>query len=689
MNRSTHPWLSANVIASESTRSHRISRDQLLGEHLTLNIPKLSEKRREFRTNFTQQSLGSCAPVKRLDSQVLWGVIVETRPLPALEHSVLSVVKKCQIPVQIFHSSANLDFIMNSRVAALVAAGTVILTPLNVPKKIAIDGYNALLLSQDFWEAMIERQKVLIFQHDSLCCTNSPFVASDFFKFDYVGAPWRRQRPVGLIIDGGNGGFSLRDWEKSIECLKRFSPVAWPGGEDGFFAFHLDLMGAVVARMEDCALFATQGRFTDLTFGAHKIGLLNDEDLKKFIAYSPEALNIFPHLTRRLLPSTSSGTPRNTSDDRRKPKIKSPYALAVSFISLELGNPTCGETRSLIETTQNWTAFISLVERHGIAEIVLRLAQTHCLALPYFVFAKLKGLAVRHSASARARYKAMQMICEELRAKKLDFAVLKGTALLPLIYHDEARRPMRDIDILVRREQRAHVARSMEAIGFDLPKTHPDKYSRDSHQMPNATLTVDGFIISLEIHHDAIDRDTKGHLYFDESIELREVTWREITFAALNHEIMLHHLCRHLASRHPGSTLKLINVIDVIRYSETFSTEVDWDVIKRRYPHVLNTLRCLHVLLPLPATVVKALGGVSRETISGAGEIAMSLRDITVSSAPVSTKLKLMFCPSDWWLHLFYGVAPGKSLFWVKCVSHPSAIVFMIIRRAWSRLLGG
>ncbi|MDB4049216.1 nucleotidyltransferase family protein [Luminiphilus sp.] len=369
--------------------------------------------------------------------------------------------------------------------------------------------------------------------------------------------------------------------------------------------------------------------------------------------------------------------------------MKSPYALAVSLTSLELGNPTLGETRSLIAAAPNWAAFISMVERHGIAEIVLRLAQTHCLALPDFVFAKLKGLAVRHSASARARYKVMQIICEELRAKKLDFAVLKGTALLPLIYHDEARRPMRDIDILVRREQRADVAHSMEAIGFDLPKTHPDKYSRDSHQMPNATLTVDGFIISLEIHHDAIDRDTKGHLYFDEFIELREVTWREVTFAALNHEMMLHHLCRHLASRHPGSFLKLINVIDVIRYTETVITEIDWDVIKRRYPHVLNTLRCLHVLIPLPATIVKVLGGVSREKISGAGEIAMSLRDVTVSSVPIRTKFKLMFCPSDWWLHLFYGVAPEKSLFWVKSVSHPSAIVVMIIRRAWSRLLGG
>ena len=150
MNQSAHPWLSANVIASESARSHNISRDQLLGEHLTLNIRKLPERRREFRTQFTQHALSACAPVKQLNSEVLWGVIVETRPLPALEHSVLSVVKKCQIPVQIFHSSANLNFIMNSRIAALVASGTVILTPLNVPQRIAIDGYNALLLSPDF-----------------------------------------------------------------------------------------------------------------------------------------------------------------------------------------------------------------------------------------------------------------------------------------------------------------------------------------------------------------------------------------------------------------------------------------------------------------------------------------------------------------------------------------------------------
>ena len=54
---------------------------------------------------------------------------------------------------------------------------------------------------------------------------------------------------------------TLRDKPITLECLRRFPPDPWPGGEDGYYAFHLDLMGARVGRGVECDRFSTQGRF--------------------------------------------------------------------------------------------------------------------------------------------------------------------------------------------------------------------------------------------------------------------------------------------------------------------------------------------------------------------------------------------------------------------------------------------
>ena len=107
--------------------------------------------------------------------------------------------------------------------------------------------------------------------------------------FDYIGATWNPRRPVGLVVHGGNGGLSLRDWHASMECLRRFPPGLWPGGEDGYFAFHAEVIGGKVGRPHDCERFATHTRFARMSFGAHQIQSLSDADLARFLRYCPEA----------------------------------------------------------------------------------------------------------------------------------------------------------------------------------------------------------------------------------------------------------------------------------------------------------------------------------------------------------------------------------------------------------------
>jgi len=227
-----------------------------------------------------------CAPGSTVTESV-WGVIVETRRHPCLSHIVQQFSNQLGIGIQLFHGADNEAFIDESPIADMVDQGKVILSTLNV-ETLPPSGYNSLLLSTNFWHAVRGREKILIFQTDAIICQCSDYTIEDFIMFDYIGANWSRERPIGITIDGGSGGLSLRDWKRTTECLGRFDPRQWPGGEDGYFPFHMELLGGRVSKPRECSRFATQNEFLERSFGAHKISELDAESLANFLDYCPD-----------------------------------------------------------------------------------------------------------------------------------------------------------------------------------------------------------------------------------------------------------------------------------------------------------------------------------------------------------------------------------------------------------------
>lgn len=273
-------------------------RDRRGRRHATIESADLRDTYRKlsavFRPTDPSIAAGLLATASRPDGQdrqPFWGVIVETRKHKALEPVVLSITEVCDIPVQLFHGKANREFIQSTAIGKLIHREQVVLSQLDADRLKPRD-YNTLLMSREFWKRMVGRKKILVFQTDSICCSRSAYSLEDFEQFDYIGCNWDRKRPVGLIVDGGNGGFSLRDWSASMECLDRFDPGKWPGGEDGYFAFHMELMGRRVASIEEAGRFGTQRIFRDKSLGCHKIGRLRPRELKAFLDYCPEARQI-------------------------------------------------------------------------------------------------------------------------------------------------------------------------------------------------------------------------------------------------------------------------------------------------------------------------------------------------------------------------------------------------------------
>lgn len=223
------------------------------------------------------------------------GVIVETRVHPNLV-PVTRQVLALGIAVQIFHGTQNADFVAEA-FREDIAEGRVHLIAMDYAK-LGRDEYNGLLLCRPFWESLKSRGKILIFQTDAVLCPASPFNLNDFLDFDYIGSAWGRERKRGIVVDGGNGGLSLRDWAASVECLERFPPeIWWARGEDSYFGFHIELIGGRVAQPDEAARFGTQFWFLEDSFGAHKPEQMDFLGRTLFLAWCPEAKILFPDTT--------------------------------------------------------------------------------------------------------------------------------------------------------------------------------------------------------------------------------------------------------------------------------------------------------------------------------------------------------------------------------------------------------
>ena len=341
-----------------------------------------------------------------------------------------------------------------------------------------------------------------------------------------------------------------------------------------------------------------------------------------------------------------------------------------------------------------WPQWLRQIEVHGLAGLANQHINEHDLAVPADTKLSLKALTIRHRGAAAARHQVLSEIDAIFKQHDLPYLALKGAALMPHLYLSEELRPMRDMDLLVPKHRINESGDYLREIGFEMADEQPSKFMRDMHQLPNATKTVNGFLCSVELHLDGISREVPGHFYYPEKAsDLQTIQWHDLSFNALEDHLFLHQVAKHLEGLHPKATLKLINVVDVIAFAEYLLKKGEWAKLKQAHPHVINTLRVLHLYTPLPASLQEQLqplfNNTPRKTIGGVGEIMDSLRSALVQKQTLSERFRILFQPSDWWLHLYYNVDPDKSLIWVKCVKHPLRILNWLSRRLYSRFRGG
>ena len=356
------------------------------------------------------------------------------------------------------------------------------------------------------------------------------------------------------------------------------------------------------------------------------------------------------------------------------------HAALVSVASAWVGTYNGATLASTFGALSDWQELATQAELHGLSVMLGRLSANGDIALPRELDLQLKALTIRHQKVLAARRVVLLEVIELFEQHAIEFVFLKGAALANLIYDPPWLRPMRDIDLLVKREQAAQAQTLLREIGFRNEDYAPG-FLFEHHHLPNSTRIQDNFTISLEIHHDALSGDVDASITLDTlEGELLAFDFAGNKAYAFGHEDMLKHLCFHTFE--PAEIIKLGSMVDMVRYANHYVDVIDWRALQCSQPYTANALRCIHALIPLPE--------VLRKKIIGPGSDQWQPRQMGIGFTPLSKisrlagvkeKFHALFVPSPWWMHIFYVVPPGKSLFYTRFFHHPVTVCKWVLRR--------
>jgi hypothetical protein len=328
------------------------------------------------------------------------------------------------------------------------------------------------------------------------------------------------------------------------------------------------------------------------------------------------------------------------------------------------------DSRPIPADPDGWAALAADAEAHGLAPLARLSLEPHRHAFPEATMQQLDALVLRHLLWHRERTIVLAEVLEAFQRASIDTIVLKGAALAWTIYPAPAMRPMRDVDLLVPPTAARTAQALLRRLRFEA-SVSGRRFGRNAHHLPIASRSQNGVTISVEIHRDVLSRDTFSSISMSNLTESpRPFDMSGTNAFALGHVDTLRHLTHHLLEPSWDGRLRLVGLVDLLRYALTFHDQIDWRQLESSYAFVLNALRCVHHLIPLPAALGRFSPPADSPVPARVGEIIRPLRAILARGhrGPVLGEL---FNPADWWLHAYYGVPTERSLTGVRLGRHP------------------
>lgn len=243
------------------------------------------------------------------------------------------------------------------------------------------------------------------------------------------------------------------------------------------------------------------------------------------------------------------------------------------------------------ESTIDWVQVWHIVEKERVAPLLYHPARD-ASHIPAWWRERCRAAYHETGILNTLRLEELKTLLAGFRAAGLEVIVLKGAALIELVYGNPAVRPMVDLDLLVRRQD-------VEPAMSFLNSRH---YRSSTNEVaPGSMLAYDNEVHfqkqgpagwQIELHWNLFDSP-----YYQRHLSESE-WWRtadEVSFdgelaRSLSPEWMLIHLCGHLAFHHRGQGLLWWN--DLAELIRKRGDRLDWE-------YVLAQAKRANIILPL------------------------------------------------------------------------------------------
>lgn len=274
-------------------------------------------------------------------------------------------------------------------------------------------------------------------------------------------------------------------------------------------------------------------------------------------------------------------------------------------------------------TEDRWNHILSQLTLAGLAPLFYsRLANRHlALDLPARVLEALRNEYLLHSARNMVIFSDLSSLLEALRPRGIAAVVLKGCCLAEGVYGDIALRPMRDIDILVRRKDLEEVQQVVINMGYG-PTERPairEQCLRHHHLIP---FTRQGGP-PIEVHWSLTPAGCRFPITMEDLEEKTVgININGSPALMLGPGDLLVHLCLHICTNHRFNLLELRSIGDIAEVLRHYWDEIDWKSLgsrTRRFgvgKYVYSTLLVVEKLFgtPLPPGALAQLDHDGNDT---------------------------------------------------------------------------
>ena len=309
------------------------------------------------------------------------------------------------------------------------------------------------------------------------------------------------------------------------------------------------------------------------------------------------------------------------------------------------------------------------IEYHGLSGLTYSLYKSESFNFTETLMLPLKGAVVKHEQRWQAISSVLAHLNKSLEPAGIPFVILKGAALACDVYSQPYQRAMADIDILVSPESAHEVRNICLEIGF----TEYGSDLQNHHHLPALCVPIGSHTVMLEIHTQALSHDIGVEINLAGTLDSsRSVRVESENFRTFDHITMLRHLCLHAFSR--DQVIKLSAVVDIFRYALKYENEIEWQHLRDKYFHVINTMRCCRQLLLLPEGLLANIT-IPSKGLAGAGIGMLPLREYSNPALSLKERIRQILFPSKWWQHVFYHVAPERSLIFTRYIRHPARVL--------------